>query len=169
MGKDLIETHELDERIRGLTDKTRTGHIVGVYRSRMTDYLRVLNVPSLPENAYAAVDASIRETGSALPRALLAYYFSVLHTIRDFGDSTFFPVVVDSPNQQAQDKSSLSAMLAFIRDNQPKNSQLILGLEDDLGVDIPGKRVELSTKYRLLVEDEYKQVREEIAPLLRRL
>jgi hypothetical protein len=165
LGEDLVNMGELDEKIRGLTDKSHTGRITGAYRARMKQYLDLLNVPSLPESVYAKVDASIKETGSALPRALLAYYFSVLHTIREFGDGTFFPVVVDSPNQQAQDKNSLSAMLAFIRDNQPKDSQIVLGLEDDLGIKIPGQKIELSNKYHLLVEREYKAVRDEIAPL----
>lgn len=165
LGKDLVNMQELDAKIRGLTDKSRTGQITGAYRARMKQYLDLLNVPSLPESAYAKVDASIKETGSALPRALLAYYFSVLHTIRQFGDGTFFPVVVDSPNQQAQDKSSLSAMLAFIRDNQPKDSQVVLGLEDDLGIKIPGQKIELSNKYHLLGEREYTAVRDEITPL----
>jgi acyl carrier protein len=98
---------------------------------------------------------------------LLAYYFSILHTIRKFGDGTFCPVVIDSPNQQAQDKVSLKAMLAFIRDHQPADSQLVLALEEDLKVDIPGARIVLENpKYHMLRTEEYKTVAELVVPML---
>jgi hypothetical protein len=166
LGLTLAKLRELVKNLNSLTDKSRTERIVVRYRGLMKGYLLALDVLTLPETAYAAIDSSIRETGSNLPRALLAYYFAVLATVHEFGDATFFPIVIDSPNQQAQDKTSLSAMLSFIRDNQPKNSQLILGLEDDLGVVIPGKRIELTRKHRLLGTEEYENVRTLLAPFI---
>ena len=50
------------------------------------------------------MDITISETGSALPRALLAYYFTFLKIMNIYSTSTFCPIIIDSPNQQEQDK-----------------------------------------------------------------
>jgi hypothetical protein len=77
------------------------------------------------------------------------------------------PVVIDSPNQQAQDENSLRAMLSFIRDHQPSDSQVVLALEEDLKVDIPGSRIVLDNpKYHVLRPEEYKGVAEVVIPML---
>jgi predicted nucleic acid-binding Zn-ribbon protein len=165
-GLALAQLRDLSKKLASLTDRRRTEQIAGRYRSAMKENLLKLSVLTLPEKDFASIDSSIRETGSNLPRALLAYYFSVLTTIREFGDGTFFPIVIDSPNQQAQDKTSLAAMLKFIRDNQPKDSQLILGFEDDLGVDIPGTRINLVQKHHLMTGTAYAEVRASLAPFI---
>jgi hypothetical protein len=58
--------------------------------------------------------------------------------------------VIDSPNQQDQDLANLKKMLHFIRDKRPKNSQIVLGLVDDCGVDFDGDVIELTDNYHLL-------------------
>jgi predicted nuclease with TOPRIM domain len=161
------ELKEIKRQLVALTEKTRVKEISEFYLNRMKLDLLSLKVENLPEKTYKRIDSSVKETGSSRPRALLAYYFSILHTIRKFGDGTFCPVVIDSPNQQAQDKVSLKAMLAFIRDHQPADSQLVLALEEDLKVDIPGARIVLENpKYHMLRTEEYKTVAELVVPML---
>ena len=161
------ELKEIKRQLLALTEKTRVKEISEFYLNRMKLYLLNLKVENLSEKTYKRIDSSIKETGSSRPRALLAYYFSILHTIRKFGDGTFCPVVIDSPNQQAQDEVSLRAMLAFIRDHQPADSQLVLALEEDLQVDIPGTRIVLDNpKYQMLRAQEYKAVADVVIPML---
>lgn len=30
----------------------------------------------------------------------MAYYYAILHLMREYASSTYFPIVIDSPNQQ---------------------------------------------------------------------
>lgn len=98
-----VELKELNSKLKGLTNKKRVDDISQFYLSRMRSFLIDLHVPTLHEQSYRRFESKIRETGSSRPRALLAYYFSILFTVQKFGDGTFCPVVIDSPNQQAQD------------------------------------------------------------------
>jgi hypothetical protein len=112
------------------------------------------------------MDAKISETGSCLPRAYLAYYFSFLHVMREYSSAVYGPIILDSPNQQAQDMTNLPKMMKFIRDRRPANTQLILGTEDLCGVDFSGKIIELNEKQSLLQESDYEEVYAEVIPLL---
>lgn len=77
-------------------------------------------------------------------------------------------MVIDSPNQQAQDKDSLTRILTFIAENQPDGTQLILGLENAMGINFESKVISTpSTKYHLLQEDQYEGVHAEIFGLLK--
>ena len=57
-------------------------------------------------------------------------------------------------------------MLVLLRDQQPADSQLILGLVEDFGIDLPGERITLSTKDSLLQESEYDSVMAQFRPML---
>ena len=52
------------------------------YFLNMKQFVSDLNVPNLSEAGYRAIDCHIHETGSDLPRALLAYYYAFVHTMR---------------------------------------------------------------------------------------
>ena len=142
----------LRERMAGFDNKEHRQAITGRFRSYMRQFLFTLEVHTLSlERLF--VYSQIMETGSDTPRALLAYYFSILHLISEYSSSGFCPVVIDSPNQQDQDIDNLKKMLTFIRDKRPSNSRLFLGLVDDCGIEFGGDVIELSDKYSLLVKD----------------
>jgi hypothetical protein len=140
--------------------------ITGAYQQRMAAYLNDLDVSGLKLEAYANIASTISETGSDRPRALLAYYYSILHTIQQFGGSAFCPIVIDSPNQQGQDPNSLRKMIEFICREQPPESQLILGAEELLSIKTDGEVIELVDKHRVLNEADYESVMDELIPLL---
>jgi len=119
-----------------------------------------LNVHTLDEKSYKKASSKIKETGSALPRALLAYYFSILHLTREYGSSVFCPIIIDSPNQQAQDATNRKAILEFVSTHQPTGSQMILGSEDMIGVDWDGSVIKLTEKRSLLQESEFEEANE---------
>ena len=154
--------------LRTFDDPDRTDRILDRYHNLMRSHLNELRVFNLPERAYQQVWAHISETGSDLPRALLAYYFSILNLIGEFSTSTMCPIVIDSPNQQGQDQESIRAMLQFMRDRRPKGSQMILAIEEEAGVSFGGSVVELSEKHSLLRTSEYDDVAAVISPLLSR-
>jgi hypothetical protein len=145
----------LQESLKEFDNKERRKAIEGYYLDQMRAFLHMLDVRNMRESSYAHLTSQVSETGSDLPRALLAYYYSILHTMRSYSTSTFCPVVLDSPNQQGQDVDSLRTMLKFIFSKQPPDSQIILGLEDQRGVSFDGSLITLTDKFSLLAEAEY--------------
>jgi hypothetical protein len=161
-----VELKALQKQSRDSKDKERQAQILDLYGRRFRAYLAALDVKTLPDSVTKKIAPEIRETGSDLPRALLGYYFAILDTMRQFSTSTYCPIVIDSPNQQGQDKESLRKMLSFLFKHRPEDSQMIVGLEDDLGVQHTGMRITLVRKHSLLLEDEYASVLAELQPLI---
>jgi hypothetical protein len=165
----LLEENYLDikkqeELLKKYADKKRKNEIIEYYLSLMESFLTKLDVHTLKKENYKNIHATIKESGSAKPRALIAYYYSILHVMNMYSSSVYCPIIIDSPNQQAQDRDNIRKILGFIRDNQPKDTQLILGLEDNMGIDFNCNTIELTEKYNLLQEREYEEVYAELMP-----
>lgn len=165
----LLLKNELEKEVKKFEDKKRASDIRAEYRDIMGINLRQLNVHSLDEKYYKRIDSSIQESGSAMPRALMAYYYSILNIIKKYGSSAFCPIIIDSPNQQGQDKENLPRLINFIIDKQPKESQLILGLEEIPEGHTNEYIIELMEERSLLQADEYEEVLDEIKPYLKEI
>lgn len=152
----LIES--ASARMKELDSKEHRETIRDFYEQKMRLFLRQLDVQSVEEKVLRRVDAVIRDTGSELPRALLAYQMALLHVAARFGSAAVAPLVIDSPNQQDQDDPHLQCILTFIRDQRPSNLQLVLSLVDTGEVEFGGTEVVLDQKYSVLSEGEYKEV-----------
>lgn len=171
---DLVRRQKLiDERImairqqiKELEDRKRVEDIRNEYLTRMKLYLEMLNVQRLSEESYKAIDSKVAESGSDHPRALLAYYFAILHLIARNASSTMCPMVIDSPNQQDQDQENLKRMLEFIRDNRPANMQLILAAVNTLGVKYEGNVIEVNDKKAVLQETAYEEISNRLRPMI---
>lgn len=152
--------------IKQFDNKDHRKQITAEYAALMKAFLHQLEVHNIEEKTYSRIACKIEETGSDQPRALLAYYMSFLNIMLKHSSSPYCPIIIDAPNQQDQDVENVKKMLVLIRDRQPPNSQLILGLVEDFGVELPGKRITLSSKDNLLQEDEYDNVMDEFRPIL---
>jgi len=95
-------------------------------------------------------------------RLLQNAHYSILKVMHEFSTSTFFPIVIDSPNQQDQDKENLQKMMELIFSEQPTDSQLILGVVDIGEVNFEGEIIELTDKYSLLQSAQYEDVYSEV-------
>ncbi|MDY3538380.1 hypothetical protein PG275_10260 [Riemerella anatipestifer] len=148
----------------------RKQKIMTLYRSKLKLFLKELNIDEKKTSVsiFERMDAKINEQGSNLPRALLAYYFSFLHIMNKYSTSTFCPIVVDSPNQQEQDGENRKAIMNFIYKNQPENSQIIIGLVDDIDTSLYGDDTTIleNDKYSLLKESYFDSVNDEIYPII---
>jgi len=126
------------------------------YSERIELFASELGVHDLNEDMKNRPDAKIKLSGSALPRSLLAYQFAILHTAKEKGDAKYYPVVIDSPNQQGQDSDHLKQMLQFIVKRAPDEQQLILAIEEmPANFDFDGSIVELTKPFELLESDQY--------------
>jgi len=150
------------EEMKKYDDPDRRKKIVENYGELLRKYTINLNVHSLDDGIYKNITPAIEESGSDLPRAILAYFFTAIKAIEKNGNATFFPIVIDAPNQQEQDKDNLNRMLKFIKKNRPKNKQLIVGLVESGDVDFEGSVIDFDRKYSVLSEDYYHSGVEEI-------
>ncbi|MCA9111297.1 MAG: hypothetical protein KDA52_15195, partial [Planctomycetaceae bacterium] len=160
----VIESAREDMKV--FDDKKRKQEITGYYHQEMERLLTRLNVANLSPKQYKNIYGTIKETGSDLPRALLAYYLAIVRTIWKYSTSTVCPMVVDSPRQQDQDDTNWIAMLECIRDERPEGSQLVMALVDDCGIDLGGAVIDLRDKNQLLQEGEFSSVNNELQPLI---
>lgn len=157
---------ELREELKEIEDRKRQQEIKTQYFTLMKRNLLKLDVHTMEENSYKAITSGIKETGSGLPRALLAYFYSILHTMIKYSTATYCPIIIDSPNQQDQDEDNLKKMMEFIFNEQPEGSQLILGLVELGDYEFEGEIIELTHKYHLLQEEQYEELSTEVRHLL---
>ncbi|WP_370409238.1 AAA family ATPase [Tenacibaculum dicentrarchi] len=169
--ENIIEKEKLEKKLKELDSRKRRKEIVDFYKTTMTSFLKKLDIHSLTEDEYKSITTKIeiKETGSSRPRALIAYYFTFFHLMKKYSSSTYFPLIVDSPNQQDQDVENIDKIMTFIQGNQPKETQLILGLAETYGVDFKCKTITLTEKHSLLQKDEYDNVYEEMIPKISEL
>lgn len=152
----------LSSQMRQLDSKAVRREVKSFYEERMRQFLNELDVHSVSEASITKIENKIRDTGSELPRALLAYQMAVLHVIQRFSSAAFAPLVIDSPNQQDQDVRHLDRILRFIGDRKPAGGQLVLGLVDTGGIDFGGSEIVLNKKYSLLSAEDFRPVGDEL-------
>lgn len=156
----------MERNMTKLENPDRQSAIRSQYLNRMRRYVKELDVPNLFERQFRRIDCAIAESGSDLPRGLLAYYFAILQTIAENDAATFMPIVIDSPRQQDQDDENWRAILRFLRDEQPEHSQMILGLRENADVEFGGETIDLEDKFRLLRPEQFDAVEAEVMPLI---
>lgn len=107
-------------------------------------------------------------SGSGGPRSILAYYAAIWRTVQGRSGTYDVPVVIDSPNQQAQDDLNLPAVLSFIAENMPTGLQLIVGPEPPTNFSFD-REVTLTEKYGMLIEGDWETTLELVTPLLKEM
>ncbi|HCF7666278.1 TPA: hypothetical protein NIK52_003781 [Pseudomonas aeruginosa] len=165
--KALSAVDALEEKMKSLRAAKRTRAILDDFRSYYMTGRVALQLPS--------VDASKMKltgrpdlSGSGGPRSILAYYAALWRTCQGETGTYDVPVVIDSPNQQAQDDINLPAVLHFIAKELPKDMQLIVGLETS--TDFPFDReIHLDVKYSMLREDQWGEAEGIVEPLLKEM
>ena len=159
--QDAIDALKADLKL----DSKRKKEILEYYQARMKEYLNALNVFVLEEIDYAEPTKVIKNNalGSDLPRALLAQYYALLHTMKRFGDTKVCPLILDSPQQQEQDTSNVGAIFKFIFSKALDGQQLILGtistraVPDEIIPDGANRIVLSNEKYAVLQRDQFSE------------
>jgi len=171
-----IQIGEIEEKKSGLeadrsklNNKERKDSIISRFNTFIDLFLIKLNVHTLNSDGFSDIPLSVKSQGSDTPRALLAYYYAILFTSKEFTSLPLFPLVIDSPNQQDQDATNRNKIIKFIFDNTPDDYQLILGTVDLHGVEYDGHNISPATKLKLLDNDEFEESYNMVSPLLDRL
>ena len=156
-----IDSKEKDRK--QYLDKSRTKEILDEYRKKFKINLELLNI----HNLYIDLAPSLKESGSDLPRAILAYHYSIFSIIEKYSTSVRLPIIIDSYKQQDQSSENMEIMLNFILNNRPKNSQLLLGtVAFDKKLNKDDNIIVLSDYRELLKKDMYDELNPKIDKFL---
>lgn len=161
--KKIIRYNELIATLKLLEDKERRKSIEKKFQEYITNYSHLLNIYEMDG---VKINSSINVSGSKLPRAMIVYYYSILNIINEFSTSVYCPIIIDAPNQQGLDAENLPQMINFILKFQPIESQLILGVEEFDCYKSKGEVIVIEDKEKLLKEEQYENIRDEIEFLL---
>ncbi|MES2658159.1 MAG: hypothetical protein V4689_06050 [Verrucomicrobiota bacterium] len=159
-----ISLARLQKEIRKQDSKDQRKLILDTFSGEMNHAIHKLRVNAVVMRNQNILLGVLKGSGSDLPRAVLAYYISLVKTIEAYGSGALCPLVIDSPNQHEQDKQNLTSILEYIRDHRPASSQLFLGLVEDLNIDFQGKIFILDRKYSLLSKEAYLEVSDFVRP-----
>lgn len=166
----LAKIVKIDDDLEELKDKKRREDIVNYYSRCILHYLKSLDVTNYSADDYTRIPARIGETGSDLPRALLAYFLAILKTVHKHSTALFAPIVVDSPNQQDQDPKNVGAMIDLIISSRPFDAQTILGTVSLHGREIKdGEVVVLTDKLSVMRPSEYEAISSSMKPYMDQL
>ena len=154
--------------MRGLLDKKRKQSIMDYYLNQLHRVAQRLDV-GLEDGG--SIASPPRARGSEGPRGLTVYYYAFLHTVRKYGSATFCPIVVDEPNQQGQDREHLPTIIQLLVADRPKDSQVIVAVNQAVGVSSDHADIVPVGQARnlLLSEDAYNEVAAHLMPFLTRM
>ncbi|ANN73242.1 hypothetical protein BAU08_19515 [Bordetella bronchialis] len=163
----VLTVDALETRMKELRSPKRTRVILTEFREHYAASRIALRLHSVAtKTTQLASRPSL--SGSGGPRSILAYYAAIWRTVQGKEGTYDVPVVIDSPNQQAQDDLNLPAVLSFIAKDLPVGMQLIVGLETptDLNFD---REIILTERYSMLSEEEWEPTDKLMEPLLKKM
>lgn len=158
---------EIATEMRKSVDRKRSRMIKDFFFARFVSFAQQLDV-RVGDDRSASISTTPHARGSEGPRGLAAYNYAFLHTAREFGSSVFCPLVIDAPNQQGQDAVHLPAIISFLVKSRPSGAQLILGVEEAVGIsDSDAQIMQVGVrKNQLLSADHFEAVRQHLRPYL---
>jgi hypothetical protein len=153
--------------MRKSLDRKRSRSIKDFFFTRMVSFAKELDV-RVGDDPAVSISTTTHARGSEGPRGLAAYDYAILHTAREFGSSVFCPLVIDAPNQQGQDDQHLPAIISFLVKRRPSGAQLILGVEQAVGItDNDARIVNVGmSKNQLLSDADFEDVSDHLRPYL---
>lgn len=168
LGSATAKVESAKKKAARFSDKKLIAAVKKEYRDYVASFLHEVRVQNVNADRYKQLESGIKETGSVLPRAMLAYYFGILHTVHAHSTSTFCPIIIDSPKQQDTDDVNWQSVLQFLKTFRPPQSQMVLGVVNDHGVQLGGTVIEFTDEQHGLNLSEYDQGVARIRPLLRK-
>ena len=151
----LMRNHDADEPLK-------------VFREAFKELLVVADVPEFSNAATWKLSKRPTDSGSPGPRSVVAYY-GALWTVMKSPDSCLpSPIIIDSPNQNAQDKKHLERVMGLLASKTPANAQVILCAEDPSDAFKPDQVIQLVRERALLESSQMDEVSARVLPLVER-
>lgn len=163
----VLAIDALETRMKELRSLKRTKAILSEFRDHYSTSRIALKLQSVPTKTLQLTSRPSL-SGSGGPRSILAYYAAIWRTVQGTEGAYDVPVVIDSPNQQAQDDFNLPAVLSFIAQDLPPGMQLIVGLETSTTLTFD-REMTLTERYNMLTEEGWGPIDELLGPLLKKM
>lgn len=128
------------------------------FRESFKKLLAVADVVEFPNVDTWKLNKRPTDSGSPGPRAVVAYYASLWSAMKDKDGALPAPLVIDSPNQNAQDPKNLVRVMAILAGQTPEKAQVILCAEEPSDAFAPDKTIQLQSKRCLLRRDHLEAV-----------
>jgi hypothetical protein len=138
------------------------------FRLSFKDLLAVADVPEFPNVDLWKLSKRPTDSGSVGPRAVVAYYAALWSAMQDPNGNLPSPLVIDSPNQNAQDRENLKRVMALLAGRTPRNAQVILCAEEENDAFNADRVVFLEDKRNLLKRDAMNSVANDLLPMIER-
>jgi hypothetical protein len=149
----VIKAHNPDEPMK-------------LFRESFKDLLAIADVPSFPDVDLWKLNKRPTDSGSPGPRAVVAYYGALWSAMQDETGELPSPLVIDSPNQNAQDRKNLERVMALLAGKTPANAQVILCAEEASEAFSADMVITLEDERALLKSDLMESVATEILPFV---
>ncbi|MDQ6211523.1 hypothetical protein [Achromobacter insolitus] len=163
----VLNVDALETRMKELRSPKRTKKILAEFREHYAAGRIALQLHSVTTKTMQLASRPSL-SGSGGPRSILAYYAAIWRTVQSKEGTYDVPVVIDSPNQQAQDDFNLPAVLSFIAKDLPAGMQLIVGLETPIDLKFD-REMTLTERYSMLTKDEWELTDKLMEPLLKKM
>ncbi|MBI3727329.1 MAG: hypothetical protein HY254_03230 [Burkholderiales bacterium] len=135
------------------------------FRNTFKELLVIADVVEFPNVDKWKLNKRPTDSGSPGPRSVVAYYGALWSAMRGSDSSLPSPVVIDSPNQNAQDKKHLERVMGILASKTPENAQVILCAEDPSEVFKPDLTVDLLRERALLETSQFEGIAYRVIPL----
>jgi hypothetical protein len=116
-------------KLKQFEDRSRLKEVRKYYADQVISLSQLLNVPTSEQVTKPRPGARAQAGGSSQPRSILATHLALLRTNVQYGDSPFFPFVVDTPQQSGQDDKNLGSMINLLGRSAGEHHQVILAVE----------------------------------------
>ena len=165
VGKELEEQQrqmrDLKCELKVIKETHDSESAVKAFRDHFRQTLVELNVDAPDGVEKWALAKRPSDSGSRHARAIIAYYAALWRTIAANG-GLLGPLVIDSPNQGAQDKKKLQSLLATIASKAPNGAQVILAHEENPDVFKADRIYELFDSKTLLNRADFERLNSEM-------
>ncbi|RYE39411.1 MAG: hypothetical protein EOP24_44330 [Hyphomicrobiales bacterium] len=139
-----------------------------VFREAFKELLVVADVPEFSNASTWKLTKRPTDSGSPGPRSVVAYYGALWTVMKSPDSSLPSPIVIDSPNQNAQDRKHLERVMGMLASKTPANAQVILCAEDPSDAFQPDQVVQLERARALLESSQMDKVSARVLPLVER-
>lgn len=147
-------------------DRGRREEAAEDFKHYVIRYLSEMGIHNIDEDSIK-FGGKVNMTGSNVPIYQIAYTFAYYKIMRNYSGPILFPIVIDEPRQQGLRDNGLQNMISFITSHIHEGGQLILSIAED-NIELPGsaKIIELQPTEKVLCEEEYSSISEEVDNLL---
>lgn len=162
-----LEKVTIDAKIKAFNNIKRTKTINDYFLLMLNKAQTKLHLPISDKGGVIKYKAlTTGKTGSRSPRAIFAYHYALLMTIKEFSTLPILPIVIDSPKQQDLDDELTEQLIQFCLDDLAEISQVIIGAVKPEKNMVGYHSINLFEKFSLLQPDTFDGVFQEIVPQL---